>query len=271
MKRVFIIVSLVALVLAACATDSGSPDASEELPMDQSSDSHSASSPAGDEPIPVEPNEGIDDGADGSLLPVIMPELSDEVEAAVEDLRTLLGDDVVIEVLVAHEVTWPDRSLGCPDPDMSYSQVLVDGYRIELGSGDRVFPYHGEVGQDPFLCLMAVDGVNASDLVPVEGAVSPADPGSDTASRRPIDASLAGLVDEALRDLAQRRGSSEGIRVVSAESVVWPDGSLGCPREGMEYRQVQVDGSRIVLSADGVTWSYHSGGDRALFLCEGAK
>ena len=77
------------------------------------------------------------------------------------------------------------------------------------------------------------------------------------------------LVKQALADLGTRLGvSPDAITLVSAESVVWPDGSLGCPRPDMGYKQVQQDGMRIVFKAQGRTYEYHSGGSRPPFLCE---
>ena len=138
-----------ALALGACATDSGSQniETSASLPLD-----NPAPSSSDETPIPVEPNEGIGDGADPLDLPVVDALLAGVVEEAVTDLGVRLGDDVLIGVLVAHELTWPDGSLGCPEPDMSYTQALVDGYRIELSVGDEVYNYHGAADQSPFLC-----------------------------------------------------------------------------------------------------------------------
>jgi hypothetical protein len=40
------------------------------------------------------------------------------------------------------EVTWPDSSLGCPEPGMVYAQVLTPGYRFKLQSGGKLYEYH---------------------------------------------------------------------------------------------------------------------------------
>lgn len=78
----------------------------------------------------------------------------------------------------------------------------------------------------------------------------------------------SGLVAIAIADLADRLGIDESaITLVSFESVVWPDGSLGCPQPGMAYIQVLVDGSLIVLSVEGREFRYHSGGSGDPFLC----
>ena len=76
-------------------------------------------------------------------------------------------------------------------------------------------------------------------------------------------------VKMALLDLSTRLGiGPDTITLVSAQSVVWPDGSLGCPRPDMGYKQVQQDGMRIVFKAQGRLFEYHSGGSRPPFLCE---
>ena len=49
------------------------------------------------------------------------------------------------------------------------------------------------------------------------------------------------------------------IRVVSADAVTWPDGSLGCPRPDQMYIQVLTDGFRVVLEAGGRQATFHTG------------
>lgn len=83
---------------------------------------------------------------------------------------------------------------------------------------------------------------------------------------QPREDSLSAL---AVTDLASRLGIPErDIEVLTEENVTWRDGSLGCPRPGMMYTQALVEGSRIVLRADGRDYSYHSGAGRAPFYCE---
>ena len=77
------------------------------------------------------------------------------------------------------------------------------------------------------------------------------------------------LVKQALKDLiAHLAVSPDAITLVTAESVVWPDASLGCPRPDMGYKQVPQDGMRIIFKAHGRLFEYHSGGSRPPFLCE---
>ena len=58
-------------------------------------------------------------------------------------------------------------------------------------------------------------------------------------------------------DAAGRAGvTPDQVKVVSAETMTFPDGSLGCPEPGMAYTQMVVDGFKIVAQAKGVTYDY---------------
>jgi hypothetical protein len=73
--------------------------------------------------------------------------------------------------------------------------------------------------------------------------------------------------DAAITDLAQRLSIPETeIKVVSVESVEWPDASMGCPQPGMMYAQVISPGYLVILEAGGRSYRYH-GGRNAMFLC----
>jgi hypothetical protein len=75
--------------------------------------------------------------------------------------------------------------------------------------------------------------------------------------------------EAAKADLARRRAiAPEAIVVVEVRDVVWPDAGLGCPRPGMAYKQVPVDGLLIRLESGGQLFEYHSGGGKPPFLCE---
>jgi hypothetical protein len=70
------------------------------------------------------------------------------VELAKKDLAQRLGVEEQSISLVGQieEVTWPDTSLGCPEPGMMYAQVLTPGYRFTLQSGAKVYEYHSGKG-----------------------------------------------------------------------------------------------------------------------------
>ncbi|MGE5262940.1 MAG: hypothetical protein ACM3S0_06130 [Acidobacteriota bacterium] len=76
-----------------------------------------------------------------------------QVTQAKQDLSKRLSVSAdQIELVTFTPVTWPDGSLGCPEPGMMYTQVLVEGYRIQLRSGGQVYEYHGGGTRAPFLC-----------------------------------------------------------------------------------------------------------------------
>lgn len=76
------------------------------------------------------------------------------------------------------------------------------------------------------------------------------------------------IVRTAIADLSERTGADASvIEVLSVEEVEWPDGSIGCPQPGMVYTQALVNGTKIVLEFDGVTYDYHQGGSRPVFYC----
>jgi hypothetical protein len=106
-----------------------------------------------------EPQPG---GQDAPGISEDSPETETELE---ETLPTVPVDQAVteaggefdvdpdrIEVLVAEEVTWPDGSLGCPEPGEMYTQALVEGYRIVLEVDGEEVHYHGARDEPPFRC-----------------------------------------------------------------------------------------------------------------------
>jgi len=107
---------------------------------------------------------------------------------------------------------------------------------------------------------------------PPAPAESPAPERTDVVEPAPAtpgyDPALQPLLAAAIRDLVQRVPVAlSDIEVVEATAVTWPDAGLGCPQPDMRYKQVPVDGARIVLRVGEQTYTYHSGGGRAPFLC----
>lgn len=82
------------------------------------------------------------DSAEGRLL-----------RAAVADCADRLGVDVEqVRVVLAVDVTWPDASLGCPQPGRLYAQVLTPGMLVELEVDGVRYEYHARRGEEPFWC-----------------------------------------------------------------------------------------------------------------------
>ena len=42
----------------------------------------------------------------------------------------------------AEQVTWPDGSLGCPEPGRMYTQMLVEGFRVSARTAEGELIYH---------------------------------------------------------------------------------------------------------------------------------
>lgn len=99
------------------------------------------------------------------------------------------------------------------------------------------------------LALAACGGpARADDPPPLPTPVPPAAPSG-----------LDAVVALARADVARRSGLPEdSIGIESAEVVIWPDGSLGCPEPDLLYTQALVPGYRVVLRAGGVRYDYHA-------------
>ena len=83
----------------------------------------------------------------------IEPGLDYLIQQAVADLSQRLNiTPESIQVLEAKNVTWPDGSLGCPQPGRQYIQVLSDGAYILLHADGKNYPYHSGGSRPPFLC-----------------------------------------------------------------------------------------------------------------------
>ena len=84
--------------------------------------------------------------------------------------------------------------------------------------------------------------------------------------------SLDGLADEveaAIADAAAHFGVPEAeVAVAGALDVVWSDGSLGCPEEGVLYPQVLTDGYQLTLEVDGRRITYHGADDGPPLRCD---
>jgi len=98
------------------------------------------------------------------------------------------------------------------------------------------------------------------------GAETPL-PGSN--SKQPLEASLpatgvtgevpSDLLDAIIEDLARKENlPREEIEVERAESVIWPNGALGCPTPGEMYTQALVPGYWVVLRHAGEQYDYRA-------------
>lgn len=76
------------------------------------------------------------------------------------------------------------------------------------------------------------------------------------------------LLQKLTLDLSQREGVPvEDIAVAVVQPVTWPDGSLGCPQEGMMYTMALVDGYQVVLQIGNRSFYYHTAGVEYFTFC----
>ena len=77
------------------------------------------------------------------------------------------------------------------------------------------------------------------------------------------------LLNQIIADLASRLSmDAAGIEIISDESVVWNDGSLGCAQPGQFYTQALVDGYHVILKVGEQTYDYRAAQSGYFFLCE---
>ncbi len=115
-----------ALALAACAGGSGAPDSpspSAEPSRPVASAPDLETPPPSDEPVT------------GEIPAAIMADI-------LADAASRSGEEPdAIDVIQAASVTWNDGSLGCPEPGMSYTMALVDGYHVILDAAGEELDY----------------------------------------------------------------------------------------------------------------------------------
>jgi len=126
-----ITVLLTGLLFAGCAAGQvASPSASEQAASDQATPDETLAA--------TTPTAGI-----GEQDLVVL------VEMAAEEAATALDD---VRIVSAEEVTWPDGSLGCPQPGMAYTQALVPGFRVVLDVAGEEQHFHAAQGGEFNFC-----------------------------------------------------------------------------------------------------------------------
>jgi hypothetical protein len=122
----FGVLVIVALATTACAT---SPGASADL----------TATPDQSRPVRSAPELSTVPPSDAPMTGEVPADvLADLVADAAQRTDT---EPNAVEVIHAEAVTWNDGSLGCPEPGMSYTQALVDGYHVILRAGDEELDY----------------------------------------------------------------------------------------------------------------------------------
>ena len=75
------------------------------------------------------------------------------LRAALDDAARRTGTAAgALQVISQEAVTWPDASLGCPRPGVNYTQALVKGYRIRIGTPGGELDFHASAAGQLVLC-----------------------------------------------------------------------------------------------------------------------
>jgi hypothetical protein len=98
----------------------------------------SAASSSGGPSGPTQGSAEPSSGAGAGNLP------SSVVDPVVAEVARLAGVPIdQVDIVSAEEVTFPDGSLGCPQPGMVYTQAMVDGYKIVAEVGGKTYDFRG--------------------------------------------------------------------------------------------------------------------------------
>ena len=105
------------------------------------------------------------------------------------------------------------------------------------------------------LTPIAPIGKEPIDMTPI----SPAD----------LPVNFQDVANQAMTELAEKLSiQKDQISVISVQSVVWSDSSLGCPQPDMNYLMVLTDGYRVVLAVDDEPYYYHANKRGYGIFCE---
>ncbi len=138
-------------------------------------------------------------------------------------------------------VQWPDASLGCRRPGVSYVQVIMPGYTVRFTSKDVRREVHVS-GDRTAVCGGNVD---ADTLKRPSGAV-------------PLK-KLTEMIEKSRADLAMRLGGNvDEVTVVSALPVRLPARELRCEGGKAEANEHPVPGFRIELAYKARNYIYRS-------------
>jgi hypothetical protein len=98
------------------------------------------------------------------------------------------------------------------------------------------------------VCALVIGACAPGAEVPMPGSTSKQPPEADLPAAAVTGEVPRDLLDAIIDDLARQESlSREEIEVERAQSVIWPDGSLGCPTPGEMYTHAVVPGYWVVL------------------------
>ena len=135
--------ALTAVLLSGCTTTPGVPMA-PSTPAGPAESSPITPAPWPDSRPPMQTTPPLPSGTPADLDPARWQAILDDLAG-----RGVTGTPEIVSV---EAVTWPDSSLGCPSPGVSYTQALVDGVRVVVTVDGQRYDYRFGSGNEPKLC-----------------------------------------------------------------------------------------------------------------------
>ncbi|GAB4575969.1 MAG: hypothetical protein Kow0077_30100 [Anaerolineae bacterium] len=173
------------------------------------------------------------------LAPVAAQDGGSEIDALVDAAIASLSAELGVTITRTDLDSWnwqeeffPDASLGCPQPDMAYAQVLTRGFIITLTYAGTRYEYHLTPDAQTIVLCESVPTADATTAPPASTPTA-ADGMPATTTLTPDQ-----LLDVALNYLSDQLGTSitrPAITRWTWEEQVWPDTSLNCPAPDGAY------------------------------------
>lgn len=123
--RIPVLLALAAVALVACAAPGDPAD-----PSKPALGRPTRSEPAA-EPVPSASAAPVTGEVPSEILTAVLEDAAERASVTPSE----------VEVLTAEAVTWSDGSLDCPEPDMMYTQALVDGYHVIVEAAGEKLDY----------------------------------------------------------------------------------------------------------------------------------
>jgi len=229
----FVFVIALAMVLVACGQSTPGKDVNPT-----------------ESPLPTAPVSPV-----SPISPLPSPQLESNAETRdLAELQARVAEQLgmsatTLTLISAEEVVWPDTSLGCPQPDMMYAQVLTPGWRMVFRDTD---------GKEHLVNTTE----NRTDFVVCELSAESLAP--------PVDQNSP-AVQAAIKTLVEQEGvEAESVTVVSVSAVEWRNSCLGCEQPGQQCLMVITPGYRITLKVGAETYDLHTDktGGRAIICTQ---
>ncbi len=199
------------------------------------------------------------------LLPTLTTQAQgDDVNALIDAAITFLGNQLGTTLTRAdisrwtwEETIWPDASMGCPQPDQMYAQVVTRGYNIRLQYGGIIYEVHiTSDGQTAILC--------GSEAAP---SPTPRPPAATLPPQREDPEALIEMGIAYLNAQLNLGLTRNQLARWTWQEAVWQDTSLGCPQPDQEYDDdAPVRGYIVTLEHAGTVYELHISADGNIIM-----